>query len=89
MAGPEKGKLSEVPGEPPVTTLVRHDSGLLLVVLEMRVRLQPPPSAAVGHGALSFHETEAITAEGDVRVTVPPLSERLPEKEAATGVEGP
>lgn len=78
-----------MPGEPPVATLVRHDSGELMVVLVMRVRLQPPPSAAVGHGALSFHETEAMTVVGDVRVTVPPLSARLPEKEAATGMEGP
>ena len=89
MAGPEKGIWSEVPGEPPVATLVRHASGELPMVLAMRVRLQPPPSAAVGHGALSFHETEAMTAVGEARVTVPPLSERLLEKEAATGMEGP
>lgn len=89
MAGPEKGMWSEVPGEPPMATLVRHDSGGLLVVLEMRVRLQPPPSAAVGHGALSFHETEAMTVDGDDRVMVPLLSARLPEKEPATGMDGP
>ena len=78
-----------MPGEPPMVTLVRHDSGELPKVLVMRVRLQPPPSAAMGHGALSFHETEAMTADGEVRVMVPPLSARLPEKEPATGMEGP
>jgi hypothetical protein len=72
-----------------MVTLVRHDSGGLPMVLEMRVRLQPPPSAAMGHGALSFHEMEAMTADGDDRVTVPPLSARLPEKDPATGMAGP
>lgn len=80
---------SDVPGEPPMATLVRHDSGELPMELEMRVRLHPPPSAAMGHGALSFHEMEAMTADGDDRVMVPPLSARLPEKEPETGMEGP